>query len=223
MSALIDLGLTGSRANAFMAAFLPFARQVAQCGVHNSLIQTAIKLTAPGVPDLYTGSELWDLSMVDPDNRRPVDYTLRVELLQQMEAALSSDRSALLPQLLQQWCDGRIKLAVIACLLRHRSEQPDLYTHGDYQPLPATGPRAEEIGAYARTHGEQRLIVAFARYARRRETSGFDDSTLVPVPESFGGGPWHEILSGRELSVGGNGLEPRVLFSQLPVAVLASA
>lgn len=223
MSALIDLGLTGSRANAFMAAFLPFARQVAQCGVHNSLIQTAIKLTAPGVPDLYTGSELWDLSMVDPDNRRPVDYTLRVELLQQMEAALSSDRSALLPQLLQQWCDGRIKLAVIACLLRHRSEQPDLYTHGDYQPLPATGPRAEEIGAYARTHGEQRLIVAFARYARRRETSGFDDSTLVPVPESFGGGPWHEILSGRELSVGGNGLEPGVLFSQLPVAVLASA
>jgi (1->4)-alpha-D-glucan 1-alpha-D-glucosylmutase len=222
MTALIDTGLTGSRASAFMAAFLPFARQVARCGVHNSLIQTAIKLTAPGVPDLYTGSELWDLSMVDPDNRRAVDYPLRVTLLRQMEQALSADRSTLFSQLLDQWGDGRIKLAVIACLLRHRNEQPDLYTHGDYQPLSASGPRAEEFGAYVRVHGERRLIVAFARYARRRESEGFDESTHVPIPESLRHGPWREILSGREVSVDSDRLDPRVLFSQLPVAVLVA-
>ncbi|HEY2416667.1 MAG TPA: malto-oligosyltrehalose synthase [Steroidobacteraceae bacterium] len=222
MTALIDTGLTGSRASAFIAAFLPFARQVARCGVHNSLIQTAIKLTAPGVPDLYTGSELWDLSMVDPDNRRAVDYPLRVTLLRQMEQALSADGSTLFSQLLDQWGDGRIKLAVIACLLRHRNEQPDLYTHGDYQPLSASGPRAEEFGAYVRVHGERRLIVAFARYARRRESEGFDESTHVPIPESLRHGPWREILSGREVSVDSDRLDPRVLFSQLPVAVLVA-
>jgi (1->4)-alpha-D-glucan 1-alpha-D-glucosylmutase len=160
--------------------------------------------------------------MVDPDNRSPVDYGLRGKLLQQMDSALRADRSVLLPQLLSGWCDGRIKLAVTACLLRHRGEQADLYTHGDYQPLPANGSRAEEIGAYARAHGDRRLIVAFARYARRRERDGFDESTHLPIPEGFGGGPWRDILSGRELSASANKLEPRALFSQLPVAVLAS-
>ena len=193
---------------------------MAQRGVHNSLIQTVIKLTVPGVPDLYTGSELWDLSMVDPDNRRPVNYPLRVELLRQMESALSTDRSALLAQLLEQWGDGRIKLAVIACLLQHRNEQSDLYTHGDYQPLAASGPRAEEFGAYARVHGERRLIVAFARYTRRRESDGFDESTHWPISETLRHGSWREILSGRELAFEAERLEPRTLFSQLPVAVL---
>ena len=78
---LIDAALTGSRAGAFLAAFLPFARRLAAAGAHNSLVQTVLKLTAPGVPDLYNGSELWDLSMVDPDNRHEVDYALRRRML----------------------------------------------------------------------------------------------------------------------------------------------
>src|SRR5579862_4384226 len=80
---LIDGALTGSRANAFVGSFVPFVRTVANCGVDKSLAQTVLKLTCPGVPDIYNGSELWDLSMVDPDNRRPVDYVQRAQLLEQ--------------------------------------------------------------------------------------------------------------------------------------------
>jgi (1->4)-alpha-D-glucan 1-alpha-D-glucosylmutase len=219
MSALIDIGLIGSRAGAFMAAFLPFARQVALAGAHNSLIQTVIKLTAPGVPDLYNGAELWDLSMVDPDNRRPVDHVLRAHLLQEIDAALGSDRGSLMPQLLRDWPDGRIKLAVAATLLRHRAEQPELYGDGDYQALAASGPRAEEIVAFSRGLKEKRLIVAAARYSRRRDSGGFDDQTQLPLPESFGNIAWRELLSGREIAAA-VGIEPRLLFSDLPVAVL---
>jgi len=222
MGALIDTGLIGSRANAFLAAFLPFARQVAFVGVHNSLIQTVVKLTAPGVPDLYNGTELWDLSMVDPDNRRPIDYPLRTRQLHEIDTALRGDRSALMPQLLRDWRDGRIKLAVVASLLRHRAEHSALYSDGDYLPLPASGPRADEIGAYARVHRDQRLIVAIALYSRRREVDGFEAHTQVPIPEAFGEAPWRDILSGRAVSAGAGGLDPRELFSHLPVAALVS-
>ncbi|HXR19547.1 MAG TPA: malto-oligosyltrehalose synthase [Steroidobacteraceae bacterium] len=221
MKALIESGLTGSRASAFMTAFLPFARQVANAGMHNSLIQTVVKLTAPGVPDLYNGGELWDLCMVDPDNRRPVDYALRERQLREIDTALRTDRSAAVRQLMLDWRDGRIKLAVIAILLRHRAEQPDLYASGDYQPLPASGPRAEEIGAYLRTRGDRRLIVALARYTHRREADGFDEQTHVPIPDALAGGPWRELLSGLTLAAASR-LEPRALFSHLPVAVLVS-
>ncbi|HEY6452533.1 MAG TPA: malto-oligosyltrehalose synthase [Steroidobacteraceae bacterium] len=223
MSAFIDTALIGSRASAFMAAFLPFARQVAWAGMHDSLVQTVVKLTAPGVPDIYNGSELWDLSMVDPDNRRPVDYALRARLLQEIDTALAGDRGGLMPRLLGAWRDGRIKLAVITSLLRHRAEQPALYAEGDYQPLAAAGPRAEEIAAYARSHGERRLIVAVARYPRRRELAGFDAPTRLPVPTGLGSGAWREILSARVLAADAEGLEARALFADLPAAVLVPA
>src|SRR3984885_13703810 len=123
---LIDAALTGNRASAFLTSFLPFARQVADRGVDKSLIQTVVKLTCPGVPDLYNGSELWDLSMVDPDNRRAVDYALRWRMLEQLELALAADRGSCMRQLWQDWHDGRIKLATIATLLSHRRTCPEL-------------------------------------------------------------------------------------------------
>ena len=121
MMSLIDAALTGSRAGAFLAAFLPFARRLAAAGAHNSLIQTVLKLTAPGVPDLYNGSELWDLSMVDPDNRRAgrlcaAPAHARANSMRRWRAT----GGAACAQLWQDWCDGRIKLATIATLLRHR-------------------------------------------------------------------------------------------------------
>ena len=81
-----------SRPNAFLSAFSPFQERVARLGVRNSLAQTALKLTLPGMPDIYQGAELWDLSLVDPDNRRPVDYETRVELLEQTSALLERNR-----------------------------------------------------------------------------------------------------------------------------------
>jgi (1->4)-alpha-D-glucan 1-alpha-D-glucosylmutase len=223
MANLIDAGLTGSRASAFLTAFLPFARQVAATGMHNSLIQTVVKLTSPGVPDLYNGADLWDLSMVDPDNRRPVDYGLRARQLQKIDAALRADRAGSLREWLRSWPDGRIKLGVIATLLRHRADHSELYAGGDYQSLPATGPRTEEIGAYLRSHGNQRLLVAFARHTRRRELEPFDRQTWLPLPENLGSGPWLELLSGAQVPLRAGTLDPRVLFEHLPVAVLVAS
>jgi (1->4)-alpha-D-glucan 1-alpha-D-glucosylmutase len=227
MQALIETALSGGRAAAFITAFLPFARQIASAGVHNSLIQTAIKLTAPGVPDLYNGSELWDLSMVDPDNRHPVDYALRARHLREIDAALGTDRPALLRSLLHDWPDGRIKLAVIALLLRHRTEQPELYAGGDYQPLVATGPRSEQIGAYVRSLAGQRLLVAFARYPRRTELEPLDEQsgdepTRLALPEELANLRWCELLSGAEIRASEGGLAPSTLFPLLPIAVLVS-
>jgi (1->4)-alpha-D-glucan 1-alpha-D-glucosylmutase len=223
MTNLIAAGLTGGRASAFLSAFLPFARQVAATGMHNSLIQTAVKLSSPGVPDLYNGTDLWDLSMVDPDNRRPVDYALRALRLREIDAALRADRAGSLRQWLRDWPDGRIKLAVIVTLLRHRADHSELYGSGEYQPLPAVGPRAEEIGAYVRSRGNERLLVAFARHTRKRELEPFDRHTSLPLPESFGGGPWIELLTGTQVGPREGACQPLALFAQLPVAVLVAS
>ena len=220
MANLITGALTGLRASAFLAAFLPFARQVAAAGVRNSLIQTVVKLTAPGVPDVYNGADLWDLSMVDPDNRRPVDYALRARQLREIDAALQTDPLGSMLRWLQEWTDGRIKLAVIAKLLRHRAMHPDLYGAGDYQPLTAAGPRAEEIGAYLRTQGNQRLLVAFARHTRKRELEPFDRQTSLPLPESLLSARWADLLVGTAMAPSAGGFDPQALFAHLPVAVL---
>jgi (1->4)-alpha-D-glucan 1-alpha-D-glucosylmutase len=220
MMAMIDAALTGGRASAFLAAFLPFMRRLAATGAHNSLIQTVLKLSSPGVPDLYNGSELWDLSMVDPDNRRPVDYALRWRMLEQLEAALAADRRECMRELWHDWYDGRIKLATIMTLLRHRRGYPDLYAQGDYQPLPVLGPRAEELCAFARSGGQQILLVAVARCSRRRERHDFDADTLLALPEALRRPRWRELLSGRALPLEAEHFRAADLFSDLPAAVL---
>jgi len=220
MGALIDAALTGSRAGAFLAAFLPFAQRLAAAGMHASLIQTVIELTAPGVPDLYNGTELWDLSMVDPDNRRPVDYTARERLLAQITPALQHDRAGCLARLLGDWHDGAIKLAIIMTLLQHRRGHVALYEQGDYQPLQLVGPQADEVCAYARTGHDEILIVAVARFPRRRETQGFEDATTLALPAALQRPRWRELLTGRVLSPAGESLAPGTLFETLPVAVL---
>ncbi len=218
--ALVDGALSGARAGMFLQAFLPLARRVAAMGVHNSLIQAVVALTAPGVPDLYNGAELWDLSMVDPDNRRPVDYELRARLLAKLAEELKRDRALCMQELLRNWHDGRIKLAVIMSLLHHRRACPELYRSGDYQPLQIAGPRAEEVCSYVRSYKEQVVLVAVARFPRRRDEQGFDEETAVTLPAPLQRTPWRELLSGRTLVPGGPGLPARAVFSTLPAAVL---
>jgi (1->4)-alpha-D-glucan 1-alpha-D-glucosylmutase len=215
---LIDTGLTGNRAGSFLSAFLPFARQVATAGAHNSLIQVVAKLTVPGVPDLYNGTELWDLSMVDPDNRRPVDYRLRAQLLEEIENGLRGDRRAHMRSLWHHWPDGRIKLATVATLLQHRRSQAELYAEGDYQPLHVLG-AADALCAYARVRNGQRMIVALALGARRRDRAA-DAESRVQLPEGMRGGPWRELLTGRTLACDALNLTAADLFSDLPAAVL---
>jgi (1->4)-alpha-D-glucan 1-alpha-D-glucosylmutase len=181
-----------------------------------------LKLTAPGVPDIYNGSELWDLSMVDPDNRRPVDYEARSRMLDQLQTELAADRGACMRQLWQRWHDGRIKLATIATLLRHRHDAADLYTEGDYQPLSAAGAHAEELCAFARTRGQQLLIVAVARGSRRRQQPEFDADTMLALPEALQRRQWRELLTGRTLAPASGQFRATDLFADLPAAVLVA-
>jgi (1->4)-alpha-D-glucan 1-alpha-D-glucosylmutase len=220
MLGLIDAALTGSRASAFLGSFVPFVRTVANCGVDKSLVQMVLKLTSPGVPDLYNGSDLWDLSLVDPDNRRPVDYAAREQLLSRIDIQLAADRPGTIAQLRECWHDGGIKLATIATLLRHRRDHSALYSHGDYQPLPAVGTRAEDLCAFGRTRQNERLVVVVTRRARRDSGTGDWNDTVLPLPEGLRAGEWHDLLTGRALSMQGDALAAQALFAQLPVAVL---
>jgi (1->4)-alpha-D-glucan 1-alpha-D-glucosylmutase len=131
--------LTGSTGAKLLAALLPFQRKLAQLGMVNSLAQVILKMGSPGVPDFYQGTDLWDLSLVDPDNRRPVDFDRRRCMLNDVDAALGSApdaRSSTLLNWLEHWTDGRIKLIITAAGLRLRRELPDVFLGGDYLPVP---------------------------------------------------------------------------------------
>lgn len=130
------------------------ALEIAPAGALNGLAQTLLRLTAPGVPDLFQGTEFWDFSLVDPDNRRPVDFAARAAALAQGDSAA---------QLLQNWRDGRIKQRLIACLLNHRQAAPDLFIHGEYQPLTTSGEYARHCLAYMRVWQNERLLVIVPR------------------------------------------------------------
>ena len=132
------------------------ARELDLPGALNGLVQTALRLTVPGVPDLYQGCELWDYSLVDPDNRRPVDHTARLALLKAEHEP---------GEALANWHDGAVKQALIARLLALRHAQPTLFRHGDYRELAVTGRHAERVVAFLRQHGSQQLLVAVPRLA----------------------------------------------------------
>jgi (1->4)-alpha-D-glucan 1-alpha-D-glucosylmutase len=139
---------------AFLSDLLAFQPQIAQIGALNGLAQILLKLTVPGVPDTYQGCELWDLSLVDPDNRRPVDFELRNESLQQR-----ADPAALLAS----WRDGRIKQHLIASTLALRRRHPDLFETGSYEPLEAAGGYADRVVAFARRTERAMIIVVVPR------------------------------------------------------------
>jgi (1->4)-alpha-D-glucan 1-alpha-D-glucosylmutase len=134
--------------NLFLVDFLPFQRRIARFGAFNSLSQVLLKLTSPGVPDIYQGTELWDLSLVDPDNRRPVNYRLRRRLLAQTDRVRDAKGAA---RLLDSLEDGRVKLLITSRALRFRREHRELFDHGDYVPLEATGKLADSVVAFARS------------------------------------------------------------------------
>jgi (1->4)-alpha-D-glucan 1-alpha-D-glucosylmutase len=210
-----------SRPNAFLAAFLPFQDRVARLGVRNSLVQTALKLTLPGMPDIYQGSELWDLSLVDPDNRRPVDYRTRIELIEEVAELLVRNRHAAMLDMLEDWRDGRIKLAVIATLLAYRRDRPKLFAQAGYEPLIATGSRADQICAFARCDEEDALVVAATRFPVRSEAEPDWTGTEIPWPQAASGEThWRGLLDGRVLERRGEGVGVAAVLGGMPVAVL---
>ena len=224
VAAFVQDALDVSRPNAFLDAFLPFQERVARLGVHNSLVQTALKLTLPGMPDIYQGAELWDLSLVDPDNRCPVDYAARAGLLEEMAAPLERDRAAAMRAMLANWHNGAIKLAVTAALLAHRTRKPSLFAQGDYQPLAVDGAEAERICAFARQHAGDAMIVVASRFPTRSETPGVWDGTELAWPAMPGAGScWRDLLSGRTVRRDDSTVAVGPLLVDLPVAVLVPA
>jgi (1->4)-alpha-D-glucan 1-alpha-D-glucosylmutase len=183
--------------------FHPFIERVARLGMHNSLVQTALKLTVPGVPDIYQGSELWDFSLVDPDNRRPVDYARRMQLLDHLEPN-------------PQWRDGSIKLFLTTRLLKLRAAQPELFEKGDYEPLLATGSKADCICAFARRYQDRSVVVAASRFPARLEADPCWNGTRIPMP-----GGLRNIFTGAECNVEGGSVSANSVFRELPVAVFA--
>ncbi|SNY64026.1 malto-oligosyltrehalose synthase [Pantoea sp. GL120224-02] len=175
---------------AFLTDFVTAIQPFVDAGLVNSLSQTVIKLTAPGVPDIYQGSEALDFSLVDPDNRREPDYAV-------LEAQLV-DRSR--PDFTQpsDWRSGKLKQQVIACLLHLRLDKPQLFRFGDYQPLYATGAHPEHLIAYARQDSENSLIVVAPRLMLEGTSWA---ETSIPLPESLAHRHYRNLLSGATLAL----------------------
>ncbi|SES94535.1 maltooligosyl trehalose synthase [Nitrosomonas marina] len=179
---------TNPEHNAFLADFLPFQQRVARFGLFNSLSQTLMKLTIPGIPDIYQGNELWMFNLVDPDNRQPVDYRERNRLLSSLvkESEACTDLSVFARQLLEQIGNGHAKLYLTwkSLKLRHRYQQ--LFRHGSYTGLTAQGPRADHICAFARCHEGETIIAVAAREFVPLVTEEND----LPI----GGSIWHDTF-----------------------------
>jgi (1->4)-alpha-D-glucan 1-alpha-D-glucosylmutase len=155
--------LNGTCATPFLASFVPFQRRVAHFGMLGSLAQLVVRLGSPGVPDVYQGSELWDFSLVDPDNRRPVDFARRAAMLSDLEPLLASPTAARLRPLLDGWWDGRAKLYTLAQALRLRRRVPELFLSADYEGI---GGDADDphLLAFIRRHGDDELVVIVPRF-----------------------------------------------------------
>ena len=226
--------LDPARSARFLADFTRFQTRVAGFGALNSLAQVLVKVTAPGVPDFYQGTELWDLSLVDPDNRRPVDWALRRRLLDDLVKEIDGTQNpvGLARSLVETREDGRIKLYLTRQTLAFRRTRPFLFERGTYRPLEAQGPLAEHVCAFARVaDGGAALTVVPRHLAKRRIDDppiGADywGSTCLPIPDDLGA-RFINVLTGEILEVGftaeGRGLALGRVMANFPVALLETA
>jgi (1->4)-alpha-D-glucan 1-alpha-D-glucosylmutase len=195
---------------AFIEAFTQFHAQVAEAGARNGLVQTVLKLTVPGVPDLYQGSELWDLSLVDPDNRRPVDFERRERML---DALLDAWRRDPLETVRHAWrarSDGGVKLLATALVLAHRRAHEALFRDGAYVAC-ETGD--DTLGAFLRTHAGEKLLVVFRRHTLRQAAGAAAGGSRLAALAQVS----RNLLTGEPV----RGDDARALLDVLPVAVCA--
>ncbi len=220
--------LTPSDRNRFLDAFAPFQQKIAWYGMLNSLAQVLIKIAAPGIPDFYQGAEFWDFSLVDPDNRRPVDFVQRAEALADIESRAGNDMAGLIAGLQDSWPDGRIKQFLVWRLLRARAAQPELFEQGSYEPVRAEGPRAQSIIAFARRSSAGTALAVAPRFLTGWLPEGelplgekpWADTMLI-IPGSAPAA-WHDEVTGHDMAGGGRLAVGHVL-STFPAALLISA
>jgi (1->4)-alpha-D-glucan 1-alpha-D-glucosylmutase len=197
----------------FLAEIRKFQKEIGRHGMINSLAQTVVRLTAPGVPDTYQGTELWDLSLVDPDNRRPVDYGHRRRMLE----GLRSPEVAYARELVSNMEDGRVKLFVTRQCLHARRQYPGLFSTGAYVPLEVVSRGGGLAFAFMREHKGRAAVVAVPRL---RATAPGEREGVIGMPAGWAGREMRNILTGE--SVRGEILRVADLFEHFPVAVLVA-
>jgi (1->4)-alpha-D-glucan 1-alpha-D-glucosylmutase len=231
--------LTPREGNLFLPDLLASVGRIAQFGLLNGLSQTLCRLTAPGVPDIYQGTELCDFSLVDPDNRRAVDYAHRRALLDELKAACAAvggERSPFVSAhaLLDALFDGRTKLYLIWRTLQLRRAREALFARGDYLPLRTSGVHAAHLCAFARRHnGQLAVVIAPRLYARLMSgAAGLPlgpavwGDTAIELPRGHGDGMLAGVLDGARAVVHGGPERPALLASEVlasfPVALLTA-
>ena len=220
--------------NRFMPAVAGLLRRVAATGMVNSLSQVAVKLGSPGIPDFYQGSELWDLSLVDPDNRRPVDFDRRRAMLDDVDRVLAlcpMHRQPQLGEMLRHWVDGRIKLLVTTAGLRLRRMDPELFLSGGYVPLATEVTVEGDAIAFARVHGGRVVLVVAPRLCARLFTDDLKPplgetwkTSRVLLPSELAGRAFRHELSGVEIQPTTAGDQSWLflgqIFEHIPVGIL---
>jgi (1->4)-alpha-D-glucan 1-alpha-D-glucosylmutase len=210
--------LDSSPRNKFLPLFLLAAKEIIRLGAINSLTQTLLKLTSPGVPDIYQGNEIWDYSLVDPDNRRPVDYDLRRQMLKSLSTATPGE-------LMQTWSDGRIKMFLTQRLLRFRGEHGDLFENGEYLPLHTSGTFAECCVSFVRRRDDEWIAVMAPRLSSR---VGFPpigevwQDTAIQLPEAFSLKDAHDLFTCQPIRHQKRQVAVRDVFSVLPFAAVTN-
>jgi len=232
LATVIDAILADGPDNPFLAEFMQFQRFIARWGAFTSLSQTLLKIASPGVPDFFQGTELWDLNLVDPDNRRPVDFKWRNECLAELarrEAEVGPKK--LVQELLLQWEDGRIKLYLISKALGCRREKRELFERGEYLPIEVLGEQARHVCAFVRRMSGKEVVAVVPRFM----------ATLIPEPDKIpcgdevwggaflvlpdgSGTKYRNVLTGEMVAAversGRPALRLAELFADAPVALL---
>jgi len=219
--------------NRFLDDFRAFHQRIDRYGMTNGLSQVLVKIASPGVPDFYQGCELWDLRLVDPDNRGPVDFRVRRRMLAEIRAGEAAGAPSLLRDLLRRPEDGKVKLFLTWKALSFRKERHDLFASGDYLPLAASGGKREHLFAFARKLGERWAITAVPRRVTRLAAPGefpvgskpWGARSMLDLPEEA---PhrWRDVLTGELLETVGSARKRALplhrLFRDFPVAFLSA-
>ncbi|WP_194869236.1 malto-oligosyltrehalose synthase [Myxococcus sp. AB025B] len=229
VAAFVDACFDEEKGADFLQEVRVFKRRIERAGQHNALGQLVLKLASPGVVDTYQGCELWDLSLVDPDNRRPVDFTLRSRLLEELDAQAREDAPGLCSRLVAGLDDGRAKLFLLAHGLRLRQRQQDLFRRGGYRALELSGPRAQAAVAFARELDDAGVVVCAPRYVLEalespQGLSGAYADTFLDLPEAYAGMMFRDVFTGRQVrperGAGGVVLPLAPLLERFPVVLL---
>ncbi|SPQ01506.1 Malto-oligosyltrehalose synthase [Candidatus Sulfobium mesophilum] len=235
VTSFIDAILAISADNKFLEEFEPFQKTISYFGMLNSLSQTLLKITCPGVPDFYQGTEIWDFSLCDPDNRRPVDFNRRRTMLTSLKESMAKhgpDLKAGLKELIEKWEDGSVKLYVTSKALTYRGDNHILFMEGAYMPLTAEGELRDQVCGFVRQRGNKAVLVVVPRFMTQIShftvEAPFGEKvwakTGILLPDEISGNIFKNVLTGEEVKVIRRA-EKRVLaladvFSCFPVAML---